>query len=244
VIQLADVHKAFGPRTVLRGVDLDIARGTIWGLIGPAAAGKSLLLKLVAGLERADTGRVLIDGIAVGGLSEDALMQLRAQFGMLFQNGALFDFMTVERNVAFPLLRAGVQQDEAFARARERLRAVGLAGSEHKAPSELSGGMKKRAAIARATIAEAPIVLYDEPTAGLDPVTACKIYDLLRSDQARLGSTLLVVSSDVAGLRGFVSQLAMLHDGRIVWQGPSEAIEQAEPAVVRQFVRGELEGPL
>jgi phospholipid/cholesterol/gamma-HCH transport system ATP-binding protein len=244
VIHTEGLAKSFGTRTVLAGVDLDIPAGSIWGLVGPAAAGKSLLFKLLVGLFRPDAGRIVVGGEDVTALREDELLRVREQCGMLFQNNALFDFMNVERNVAFPLLRAGVEEEAALERARARLRAVGLAGSERKQPGELSGGMKKRAAIARATITRPPIVLYDEPTAGLDPVTTSKIYDLLRQDQEETGATVLVISSDVDGLRLFARRMAMLYQGRIVWDGEARAIADAAERVVRQFVRGELEGPL
>ena len=238
------VRKAFGGRPVLEGVDVEIPDGCIWGLIGPGASGKSLLLKLLVGLVRADAGSIHVGDDEVTTLGEDELMRVRARFGMLFQNNALFDFMTVERNVAFPLIRAGVDEEQALVRAHERLRAVGLGGSERKLPSELSGGMKKRAAIARATIARPPIVIYDEPTAGLDPVTTSKVYDLLRADHEATGGTVIAISSDVDGLRGFAQRMAMLYRGKLVWDGPAAAVGDAEEPVVRQFVRGLLEGPL
>jgi phospholipid/cholesterol/gamma-HCH transport system ATP-binding protein len=244
MIRMQGVRKAFGGRPVLEGVDVDIPKGCIWGLIGPGASGKSLLLKLVVGLIRADAGSIHVGEDEVSTLGEDELMRVRSRFGMLFQNNALFDFMTVERNVAFPLIRAGVGEDEALTRAHERLRAVGLGGSERKLPSELSGGMKKRAAIARATIARPPIVIYDEPTAGLDPVTTSKVYDLLRADHEATGGTVIAISSDVDGLRGFAQRMAMLYRGKLVWDGAAAAIGDAEEPVVRQFVRGLLEGPL
>jgi phospholipid/cholesterol/gamma-HCH transport system ATP-binding protein len=244
VIRMEGVRKAFGGRPVLEGVDVAIPRGNIWGLIGPGASGKSLICKLLVGLVHADAGRIVVGDDEVSSLGEDDLMRVRERFGMLFQNNALFDFMTVERNVAFPLIRAGIAEEEAMTRAHERLRAVGLHGSERKLPSELSGGMKKRAAIARATIARPPIVIYDEPTAGLDPVTTSKVYDLLRADHAATGGTVIAISSDVDGLRQFAERMAMLYRGRLVWDGPAEAIAEAEEPVVRQFVRGLLEGPL
>jgi phospholipid/cholesterol/gamma-HCH transport system ATP-binding protein len=153
--------------------------------------------------------------------------------------------MTVADNVAFPLVRrGGLAPAEIEARVRERLKAVGLAGSEARFPAELSGGMKKRVGIARATIARPELVIYDEPTAGLDPVTTSKIYDLLRADHAETGGTIVAVSSDVAALRGFVDRVAMLYGGRLLYDGPAEAIDDAADPAVRQFVRGDLEGPL
>lgn len=245
MIRLRGVAKGFGGPPLLRGIDVEIPRGCRFGLIGPGASGKTVLLKLICGLLRPDAGTIEIDGEDLTRLGEDGLARVRTRIGMLFQNYALFDFMTVAENVAFPLVRRGdVPPDEIDRRVRERLRAVGLAGSEHKYPSELSGGMKKRVGIARATIARADVVIYDEPTAGLDPVTTSKIYDLLRADHAETGATVIAVSSDVEALRSFVDRIAMLHEGRLLYDGPADAILDADHPAVRQFVRGELEGPL
>jgi phospholipid/cholesterol/gamma-HCH transport system ATP-binding protein len=150
----------------------------------------------------------------------------------------------VGENVAFPLVRRGAARPEIDERVRERLRAVGLAGSEERMPSELSGGMKKRVGIARATVARPDLVIYDEPTAGLDPVTTSKIYDLVRADQAETGCTVVAVSSDVDALIDFSDTIAMLYQGAVLYQGPASAVRDASDPVVRQFVRGELEGPL
>jgi phospholipid/cholesterol/gamma-HCH transport system ATP-binding protein len=246
LIELQGVTKRFPPRpTLLADISLRVDPGARWGLIGPGAAGKSVLLKLICGLLAPDAGRVAVAGQELAGASEAALGAVRSSFGMLFQNNALFDFMTVGENVAFPLVRrGGVARSEVEDRVAARLRAVGLAGSEDKRPSELSGGMKKRVGIARATIARPAIVIYDEPTAGLDPVTTSKIYDLLEADHAETGATVIAVSSDVDALRRFTPRIAMLHDGRLRYDGPAAAIADCDDPVVRQFVRGELEGPL
>jgi phospholipid/cholesterol/gamma-HCH transport system ATP-binding protein len=204
-----------------------------------------VLLKLVCGLIQPDAGTIEIGGEPVSGRSERELMAVRQRIGMLFQNYALFDFMTVGDNVAFPLVRQGeLATDEIERRVGERLRAVGLAGSAARLPGELSGGMKKRVGIARATIARPAVAIYDEPTAGLDPVTTSKIYDLLRADQEGGGSTVVAVSSDVEALCGFTDTIAMIYQGRIRYQGPAAGIRDTDDPVVRQFVRGELEGPL
>lgn len=244
-IVLDDVHRRYDARVVLAGVSLEVARGGRLGLIGPAASGKSVICKLICGLEAPDRGRVAVLGEALAGRTEAALGPLRRRIGMLFQNYALFDFMTVEENVAFPLLqRGGVEAGELAARVAARLRAVGLAGSERKLTAELSGGMKKRVGIARATVADPELVIYDEPSAGLDPVTTQKIYDLLATDQARTGATVLAVSSDVVALAGFVDEIAFLYRGAITYRGPAATIADAPDPLVRQFVRGELTGPL
>ncbi|HEY1559030.1 MAG TPA: ATP-binding cassette domain-containing protein [Kofleriaceae bacterium] len=244
-IRLRDVHKRYGHHELLAGISLDVARGEKLGLIGPAACGKSVLLKLVCGLEQPDRGEIEVLGESVLGKREPELGPLRQRIGMLFQNYALFDFLPVEANVAFPLeRRGGLDARELADRVAARLRAVGLAGSEHKLTAELSGGMKKRVGIARATVADPELVIYDEPSAGLDPVTTQKIYDLLADDQARTGATVLAVSSDVVALARFVDEIAFLYRGHIVHRGPAASIFDAEDPLVRQFVRGELEGPL
>jgi phospholipid/cholesterol/gamma-HCH transport system ATP-binding protein len=230
MIALAGVAKSFGARRVLDSIDLALGAGETFGLIGPAACGKSVIAKILCRLIAPDAGSVRVDAAPVG---------------MLFQNNALFDFMTVGDNVAFPLVRqAELAGDEIRARVAERLRAVGLAGSEAKYPNELSGGMKKRAALARAVIARPPVCIFDEPTAGLDPVTTSKIYDLLRAERDASGATVVVISSDVEALRAFAPRLGMLHEGRLRYDGSSSAIADSDDAVVRQFVRGALEGPL
>jgi phospholipid/cholesterol/gamma-HCH transport system ATP-binding protein len=230
MIAMSGVAKAFGARRVLGSIDLSLAAGETFGLIGPAGAGKSVLAKILCRLIAPDAGTVRVEASPVG---------------MLFQNNALFDFMTVGDNVAFPLVRqAELGGDEIRARVAERLRAVGLAGSEDKYPNELSGGMKKRAALARAVIARPPVCIFDEPTAGLDPVTTSKIYDLLRAERDASGATVVVISSDVDALQKFAPRVGMLHDGRLRYDGEARTIADSDDPVVRQFVRGALEGPL
>ncbi len=244
---LTHVTKRYGTRLVLDDISLELARGARLGLIGPAASGKSVLLKLVAGLEQPDAGTITVlgDTITRPHVREVDLGELRKRIGMLFQSYALFDFLDVAGNVAFPLeQRGGIPAAEIAERVAARLRAVGLAGSERKLVGELSGGMKKRTGIARATVADAELVLYDEPTAGLDPVTTQKIYDLLAADQQRTGASVLAVSSDVAALAELVDEIAFLYRGKIVYRGPARSIRDAPDPLVRQFVRGELDGPL
>jgi phospholipid/cholesterol/gamma-HCH transport system ATP-binding protein len=244
-VRLTDVHKRYGRRGVLDGVSLELARGARLGVIGPAAAGKSVLCKLICGLEAPDRGTIEVLGRSVVGKRESELGALRRRIGMLFQNHALFDSLSVERNVAFPLeQRGGIDPSAIAARVAERLRAVGLAGSERKLTQELSGGMKKRVGIARATIADPELVIYDEPTAGLDPVTTQKIYDLLIADQLRTGAAVLAVSSDTTALAQLVDEIAFLYRGEVLYRGPARTIADAPDPVVRQFVRGELSGPL
>lgn len=247
MIALKGVSKTFRgrERALLENVDLSLERGEIFGLIGPGASGKSVLLKLICGLLAPDAGDVSVDGLRLRDAGEDQLISVRAQIGMLFQNNALFDFMTIGQNVAFPLEREGkLPAAEIQGRVREKLREVGLSGSEEKYPNQLSGGMRKRAALARAVVARPPILLYDEPTAGLDPVTTSKIYDLLRAERDLTGATVIAVSSDVDALRRFSPRMAMLYQGRLRYDGPTAQIADSGDPVVRQFVSGALEGPL
>ena len=244
-LRLHDVHKRYGRRDVLAGISLELAPGGRLGVIGPAASGKTVIAKLICGLEAPDRGAIEVLGHDIIGKREAELGPLRQRIGMLFQSYALFDFLSVAENVAFPLeQRGGLEPPAIAARVAERLRAVGLAGSEHKPTAELSGGMKKRVGIARATVADAELVIYDEPTAGLDPVTTQKIYDLLTADQARTGASVLAISSDVRALATFVDEIAFLYRGHLIYRGPAGTIADAPDPVVRQFVRGELDGPL
>ena len=219
-VELDGVSVRFGARRVLDGISLRVARGARLGVIGPAAGGKSVLLKVIARLVAPDAGRVAVCGAV----------------GMLFQNSALFDFLDVYDNVAFPLVQAGLPAKQIDQKVSARLRAVGLAGAERKLPSELSGGMRKRAGLARATVASPDVVLYDEPTAGLDPVTTSKVYELLRAER----STAIVVSSDVEAVARFCDTIAFLDGGGIRWSGAADRLFDADDAHVRRFARGEL----
>ncbi len=216
-----------------------------WRVTRPRGAGKGVALRAPRGLLAPDSGKARVDGLPGSVADEDQLIAVRARIGMLFQNNALFDFMTVGDNVAFPLQREGkLDEDTIRAQVADKLKAVGLAGSEGKYPNELSGGMRKRAALARAVIARPPVLIYDEPTAGLDPVTTSKIYDLLRAERDATGATVIAVSSDVDALRRFAPRMAMLYQGRLLYDGPTDRIVDDGDAVVRQFVSGALEGPL
>ncbi|CAN5737331.1 ABC transporter ATP-binding protein [soil metagenome] len=244
-IGVRNVSKRYGAQVVLDGVSLEVPVGMRLGLIGPAATGKSVLAKLVCGLETPDSGDIEVLGEAIVGRTEVSLGPLRRRIGMLFQASALFDYMSVGANVMFPLERRGDLEPDAMQfRVSERIKAVGLAGSEEKLTGELSGGMRKRVGIARATVADPELVIYDEPTAGLDPVTTQKIYDLLAADHGRTKATVLAISSDVAALARFVDEIAMLYRGKIIYRGPAATIADAPDPIVRQFVRGEIDGPL
>jgi phospholipid/cholesterol/gamma-HCH transport system ATP-binding protein len=233
------------PRPILRDVSLTVPEGCLYGLIGPGASGKSVVLKMIAGLMKPDRGTVRVGDAMVTGASELALQAIRKGIGMLFQNNALFDHLTVFDNVAFPLRRLyAPPEDEVRARVAERLACVSLAGFEERMPAGLSGGQKKRVGVARATATRAPIVLYDEPAAGLDPVTSQKIFDLLRAEQRASGATVVMVSSDLDRLLTVTDRVGMMHRGELVFDGTTEEARQCTDPHVRQFVHGLTEGPL
>jgi phospholipid/cholesterol/gamma-HCH transport system ATP-binding protein len=244
MIELQGIVKSFD-RPVLRGIDLSVPEGCLYGLIGPGASGKSVLLKIICGLLRPEDGSVVVDGRSVLEMTEIELQEFRKRIGMLFQNNALFDFMTVGDNIAFPLRRLfDLPEEEIAERIAERLAVVSLPGFQDRLPSGLSGGQKKRVGVARATVAQAPIVLYDEPAAGLDPVTSQKIFDLLRAEQRAAGATVVMVSSDLDRLLTVTDRVGMMYRGRLIFDGTTEEAQAATDPYVRQFVHGLPEGPL
>lgn len=241
IIRCAEVGKRFGARWVLRDVTLDIRRDEILGVFGPGGHGKSVLLKLLAGLLRPDAGRVVARGEDLAKLDADGLAKVRERYGYLFQNYALFDFMTVRDNVAFPLRqsREEIAEEEIARRVEARIEEVGLSHAIDRLPSELSGGMKKRVGLARATVGEPLIALYDDPSAGLDPVTSSKIFRLIDKMHAHQeGTASVVVSHDIDRMREICDRYIMVHDGRVIFDGPESAIADAEQDVVRDFFEG------
>jgi phospholipid/cholesterol/gamma-HCH transport system ATP-binding protein len=234
-----------GRRVILRDVSLAVPRACLYGLIGPGAAGKSVLLKMMTGLLRPDRGTIQIGSDRVTGASELALQDIRKGIGMLFQNNALFDHLTVYDNIAFPLRRLyALPEDQVRERVAERLACVSLAGFEQRMPAGLSGGQKKRVGVARATVTRAPIVLYDEPAAGLDPVTSQKIFDLLRAEQRAIGATVVMVSSDLDRLLTVTDRVGMMYKGELIFDGTTDEARSSTEPRVRQFVHGLTEGPL
>jgi len=245
VIRIAGVNKRFGLQDVLKDVNLDIPTGQVFGLIGPGASGKSVLFKTFCGLVKPDSGAVEIEGKDISRMSEIGLHEIRSLFGMQFQNNALFTHLTVAENIAFPLRRLTKLSDpEIKERVDERLSRVGLAGFGERLPGGLSGGQKKRVGVARATVTQAPYIIYDEPTAGLDPVTSQKIFDMLRDLQRASNNTVLVISSDVAGLLTVLDRVGMMLRGRLIFVGSVDEAKASLVPEVKQFVHGETEGPL
>ena len=245
MISVEGLSKSFDGMPVLRGVDLKVPKGCLYGLIGPGAAGKSVLLKMLTGLLRPDQGRVVVDEKVVHELTDLELQTFRLKFGMLFQNNALFDYMTVGDNIAFPLRRLfNLPEEEVRRRIAERLQVVSLPGFEDRMPAGLSGGQKKRVGVARATISQAEIVLYDEPAAGLDPVTSQRIFELLRAEQRAADATVVMVSSDLDRLLTVTDRVGMLYKGRLIFDGTTAEAKASKDPYVRQFVHGLTEGPL
>lgn len=245
MIRIENLHKSFGSQQVLRGVHLEIPDQAIYAVVGGSGAGKSCLLKHVIGLLHPDAGRVWVDDVDVTGLGRRALNRVRNRFGMLFQGGALFDSLSVYDNVAFPL-REKTRTGEAEIRTKveERLFQVGLAGGGDKFPSELSGGMRKRAALARALVSDPEILLFDEPTTGLDPIRVHAIHRLIQDLHGLLGFTAVIVSHEIPEVFSIATHIAMLHQGKIIESGSPSDLQASDDPVVRQFLGGALDGPI
>jgi len=245
-ISLRGVTKAFGPKKVLQGIELDVAPGESMVVIGGSGTGKSVLLKCILGLLRPENGSVRIDGEETRDLSDRNRARVMRKFGMLFQGGALFDSLRVWENVAFgPIQSDGMAPDQAREVAIAKLGAVGL-GPEigDLFPSELSGGMQKRVALARAIAREPEIIFFDEPTTGLDPIMADVINDLIVKCVSDLGATAVSITHDMASARKIGHRIGMLHEGKLIWQGPVADIDRSGNAHVDQFIHGRAEGPI
>jgi phospholipid/cholesterol/gamma-HCH transport system ATP-binding protein len=239
MIEVRDVTKSFGSQPVLRGVSLDIHRGEAVVIIGRSGGGKSILLKHLIGLLQPDSGTVRVDGEDITTMDERSLLRVRRKYGMLFQMAALFDSLTVEENVGFVLRRQGVESDtEIRRRVAEALEMVELPGIGRKMPSELSGGMRKRVGLARAIVYRPEIVLYDEPTTGLDPIAADNIDRLIRRVWETLHVTSIAVTHDMKSARTISNRILMLHEGRIYSEGPSAEILESTDPVIHRFVNG------
>ncbi|MET4805133.1 ATP-binding cassette domain-containing protein [Limibacillus sp. MBR-115] len=246
MIRMQGVAKSFGPKKVLRGVDLDLARGGSLVIIGGSGSGKSVMLKCILGLVEPDAGVIEVEGTEVTGLSGQARDTVNRKIGMLFQNAALFDSLNVWQNVAFGLIQGeGMGSKQAKDIAYDKLAAVGLSAEVGElSPAELSGGMKKRVGLARAIATEPAIIFFDEPTTGLDPIMADVINELIVETVTKLGATALSITHDMASARKIGHRVAMLFEGRIIWTGPVEEIDHSGNDHVDQFINGRAEGPI
>lgn len=240
------VTKRFGDRAVLDGLDLSVAPGKSLVIIGGSGQGKSVTIKTALGLMRPESGQIELDGQNVVGLSEGQRRKLFSRIGVLFQGAALFDSLSIWENVAFRLLNAdGAPRKQARERAIEALEQVRLDPAvADRFPSELSGGMQKRAGLARAVVAQPEILFFDEPTTGLDPITAAAINQLISDQVRRLGSTAVSITHDLASAQTIGDEIAMLHGGKIVWRGPAADLQTTDNPYVRQFVEGRPDGPI
>jgi phospholipid/cholesterol/gamma-HCH transport system ATP-binding protein len=245
-IRLRNVRKSFGDKLVLDGIDLDIMAGTSMVVIGGSGTGKSVLLKCILGLLEPDEGTIEIDGVDIISLPRRDQEAVRSRIGMLFQNGALFDSLPVWENVVFGLLaQRRIRRNEGPARAADFLAQVGLAASVGALyPAELSGGMQKRVALARAVAAQPDIMFFDEPTTGLDPIMGAVIDDLVVHCVRQLGGTAVAITHDIASARRIGDTAAMIHRGRIVWSGRASDLMESGNPVVDQFTHGRREGPI
>jgi phospholipid/cholesterol/gamma-HCH transport system ATP-binding protein len=236
------VAKKIGQQEILRGVDLEVATGETLAIIGRSGGGKSVLLKHLVGLMTPDAGEIWIDGHNIIGMNERQLGAIRKKIGILFQSGALFDSMTVEENIAFPLREAGEKDPKVLhTKVEEMLEVIEMEGQEDKMPESLSGGMKKRVGLARSIIRRPSCVLYDEPTSGLDPVVADSINRLIRRLQQRFGMTSVVVTHDMKSAFDVANHIAYLHEGRIYFHGTSSQLQQSTDRLIQDFLLGRSE---
>ncbi|HEX6838794.1 MAG TPA: ATP-binding cassette domain-containing protein [Polyangia bacterium] len=239
-VQLTGVKKAFGEKCIYDALDLAVRRGETMAVIGPSGVGKSVLLKLIIGLHRVDAGRIVVGGVDVTSLPESELREVRRKVAMLFQGAALFDSMSVGENVAYGLYEHyHWPEEEVRARVAECLEAVGLPGIEAMRPADLSGGMKKRVGLARALAPGPEIILYDEPTTGLDPSNTRRINELINSLQARLGVTSIVITHDMESALAVADRVALLRERRIALVVDSKEAESSPPVELERFMRGE-----
>jgi len=245
MIQIVDLHKAFGQKKVLQGVNLQVKLGETMVVIGQSGSGKSVLIKHVIGLLKPDRGKVFIDGVEITALKDEELRKITRRFGMLFQGTALFDSMTVGQNVSFGLERYGHFSPEKIKElVKENLAKVGLSGVENLMPYQLSGGMRKRVALARAIAYSPDIILYDEPSTGVDPIRADAINDLIIRMKRELSVTSLVITHDIISAYKVADRMAMLYEGKIIESGTAEEIRNSKNPVVQQFIHGQAEGPI
>lgn len=238
-LKMRGIKKSFGDQVVLRGVDLDVRRGEVLVLLGGSGGGKSVLMKHMVGLLQPDEGTVTLEGKVISDLSERELSWARKKISIMFQGGALFDSMTVAENIAFPMQEAGVRdRDELFRRVSEALKIVHLEGQEDKMPAALSGGMRKRVALARAVVEEPCCVLYDEPHAGLDPVTGDSIDRLIRGLAKEHGITNVVITHEMRSAFRIADRLVFMKDGLIYWEGTPDELKASKDSVLVNFVEG------
>lgn len=241
-VKIRDLEMGFGANQVLFGIDLDVYRGETLVLLGGSGCGKTVFMKHIIGLMQPWSGSVEVDGVEISRLKERELAPTRRKVSMMFQNGALFDSLTVAQNIAFPLREAGVKDEkEIESRVLESLEMVKLSGQEDKMPADLSGGMRKRVALARAVVERPSCILFDEPHAGLDPITADSIDHLIKSLEVELGITSVVITHEMRSVFRIASRVLYMEKGKIYWEGTPEELKKTEDAKLRNFVEGRSE---
>ena len=244
-IEFKDIYKSFGDNHVLRGVDLSVESGQVFFVIGQSGAGKSVLVKHLIGLLRPDQGRVFLDGQDVTDLKEKEFYPIRKRCAMVFQNSTLFDSMTLGENVALPIRKhMGVDQDEALELADEKLKLVGMKRYASRFPADFGDGMRKKVAIARALTLDPEFVIFDEPTTGIDPISAAMVDKLIRHLSDNLGVTSIVISHDLRSIFGIADRIAMLYQGKLVLVGSQDEFKNSDNPIVQQFIQGLPEGPM
>lgn len=245
MIRIEDLHKSFDGKQVLKGVSLEAQKGELLVLVGMSGYGKSVILKHIVGLLKPDKGRIIVDNLEVSKLKGKALAELRSRIGFLFQGGALFESMTLFDNVAFPLIEEkDMARDDVEQQVLDVLDQVGLKGAEEKYPSQLSGGMQKRAALARELVCRPEIMLFDEPTTGLDPIIGHAILNLIEDLHKNMGFTGIIVSHETQRVFKIANKVLMLHEGVIRAAGTPDEILNSQDPVVKQFIKGETDGPI
>jgi phospholipid/cholesterol/gamma-HCH transport system ATP-binding protein len=245
MIEITNLRKSFDSQVVLDGLNLTIAKGELVAIIGQSGAGKSVLLKHMIGLIRPDAGRIVIEGADITDFHRREIDEIRKKFGVVFQEGALFDSLTVFGNIAFPLReRTKLGRQEVRERVLRALEDVGLKGMGNKYPAEISGGMKRRVALARALITEPSVVLFDEPTTGLDPIILHSMHRLISTTHEKYGFTGVIISHEIPEIFSVADKIAMLYNGTIVETGTPEEIRRSSNPYVGQFITGSLEGPI
>ena len=243
-INIDNLHKSFGEKSVLRGVNLSVEKGEILCIIGKSGSGKSVILKHLVGIIEPDDGTIAVDGVIMTGNNKKTKREIISKYGILFQGAALFDSMNIFDNIAFGLRRRGFDEDKIKTIVEESLIQVGLSGAGDKRPSELSGGMQKRAGLARSIAVRPEVMLYDEPTTGVDPITAGVVDRLILKMRDTFGMTSVVVTHDMTSAYRIADRIAMLYEGEIIFTGTDDEIRRSDDPYVKQFIEGTVYGPI
>ena len=243
-IVIENLHKSFGEKSVLKGINLSVEQGEILCVIGKSGTGKSVILKHLVGIIEPDEGAIIVDGVTMTGSKDSVKREIVSRYGILFQGAALFDSMNIFDNVAFGLRRRGVDEDKIKIIVEESLTQVGLPDAGDKRPSELSGGMQKRAGLARSIAVRPDIMLYDEPTTGVDPITAGVVDRLIVKMRDTFAMTSVVVTHDMTSAYRIADRIAMVYEGKVIFTGTNDEIKKSEDPYVRQFIEGTIHGPI